>query len=145
MEALGLSHVCDTFAGSSEVRGVSGGQRRRVTRGEMMSYAAPIMCGDEISTGLDAATTFDIVQNLSQFTRVAKMTRIVSLLQPSPETFCLFDEVIVLCEGYIIYAGPIEEAEDYFASIGYPMPTNGYCRFSLDYCHTRRCHAVSIH
>ena len=122
MEALGLSHVRDTFVGSTEVRGVSGGQRRRVTLGEMMMFQAPILCGDEISTGLDAASTYDICDILARTTKFVRTTRVVSLLQPSPETFSLFDEVIVLADGMIIYAGPVLDAMKHFHSIGFGPP-----------------------
>jgi energy-coupling factor transporter ATP-binding protein EcfA2 len=119
---LGLSDVKDTFVGDDIVRGVSGGQRRRVTVGEMIMSRTPILCGDEISTGLDATSTFDMVQVLLYFGKVQSMTRVFALLQPSPETVSLFDEVILLSEGRILFAGPIEEVEDYFAQIGYQSP-----------------------
>lgn len=122
MDGLGLSHVQDTFVGSTEVRGVSGGQRRRVTVGEMMMWSAPVLCGDEISTGLDAASTYDIVNIISQMCKITNSTRVVSLLQPSPETFSLFDEVIIMSEGYMIYAGPILDAVPYFHGLGYEVP-----------------------
>lgn len=51
IQGLGLAHVADTFVGNNEVRGVSGGQRRRVTVGEMMQGETPVACADEISTG----------------------------------------------------------------------------------------------
>jgi len=120
--ALGLDEVRDTFVGDTVVRGVSGGQRRRVTVGEMIMGRTPVLCGDEISTGLDAASTYDMIQALLHFGRFQKMSRVISLLQPSPETFSLFDEVIVLAEGKIVYAGPIEAVEDYFAGIGFKAP-----------------------
>jgi ABC-type multidrug transport system ATPase subunit len=120
MQILGLSGVADTFVGNSEIRGVSGGQRRRVTTGEMSQASIlPVMCMDEISTGLDAASTFDIISIIAQHTRLDRATRIISLLQPSPETVSLFDEVILLGEGHVIYAGPVTMVEDYFASLGY--------------------------
>jgi energy-coupling factor transporter ATP-binding protein EcfA2 len=119
---LGLSDVKDTFVGDEFVRGVSGGQRRRVTVGEMIMSRTPVLCGDEISTGLDATSTFDMVQVLLYFGKVQSMTRVFALLQPSPETVSLFDEVILLAEGRILFAGPIEEVEDYFAQIGYQSP-----------------------
>lgn len=112
MEALGIDHVADTFVGNTEIRGVSGGQRRRVTVGEMLQASTPIFCGDEISTGLDAASTYDMVNILMQYTRLSKMTRVISLLQPSPETVSLFDEVLLLAGGKLIYAGPLENVED---------------------------------
>jgi hypothetical protein len=88
----------------------------------MMVSRAPVLCGDEISTGLDAASTYDMIQYILYFGRLRKYTRIFALLQPSPETVSLFDEVIVLAEGQIIYSGPIQEVEDYFAAIGFKSP-----------------------
>jgi len=119
---LGLDHVADTFVGNDNVRGVSGGQRRRVTVGEMMTYQAPVLCGDEISTGLDAASTYDIVNSLQRLAKTFSTLRVFSLLQPSPETFALFDEVVLLSEGMIIYAGPILDAVKYFRMLGFERP-----------------------
>ena len=122
--ALGLSHVRKTFVGNEDIRGVSGGQRRRVTVGEMLMDSSPILCGDEISNGLDAASTFDMIQILMHVGKLQKMTRVISLLQPSPETVALFDDVILLAEGELLYAGPISDVEDYFARLGYHAPSH---------------------
>jgi ABC-2 type transporter len=122
LASLGLDDVANTYVGDDRVRGVSGGQRRRVTVGEMLAARAPVMCGDEISTGLDAASTYEMIQVILHYGRKRKQTNIFALLQPSPETVSLFDEVIVLAEGKIIYAGPIEQVEDYFANIGFKSP-----------------------
>jgi ABC-type multidrug transport system ATPase subunit len=123
LDAMDLSHVAHTFVGSSEIRGVSGGQRRRVSVGEMMELTtAPVLCGDEISTGLDAASAYQILFSLMHYTRLHKMTRIISLLQPSPETVSLFDEIILLAKGKILYTGPIATVEAHFASLGYHPP-----------------------
>jgi ABC-type multidrug transport system ATPase subunit len=120
MQILGLSGVEDTFVGNSEIRGISGGQRRRVTTGEMsQAYSTPVMCMDEISTGLDAASTYDIISTIAQATRIDRSTQIISLLQPSPETLSLFDEVILMGEGHVLYAGPVTTVEDYFGGLGY--------------------------
>ena len=122
MVALGLDEVSNTFVGDTNVRGISGGQRRRVTVGEMLQERVPVLCGDEISTGLDARSTYDMVDLLVHFSQSNSTSRVISLLQPSPETVSLFDEVIVLSEGRIIYAGPILQVEGYFASLGYKCP-----------------------
>ena len=119
---LGLNEVEDTFVGDENLRGVSGGQRRRVTVGEMLMSRTPVICGDEISTGLDSATTYDMVETLLHIGRGSNFSRVFALLQPSPEVVSLFDEVIVLAEGRVIYAGPVEEVEDYFAAIGFKSP-----------------------
>ena len=60
IDGLDLAVCRDTFVGDANNRGVSGGQRRRVTLGEMMVGQNPVACADEISTGLDAAVTYDI-------------------------------------------------------------------------------------
>ena len=122
LEALGLEHVKETFVGDENVRGISGGQRRRVTVGEMLMDRTPILCGDEISTGLDAASTYEMIELINHFGRIQKMSRVISLLQPSPETVSLFDEVIVIAEGHLLYAGPIDSVGEYFANLGYRPP-----------------------
>jgi ABC-type multidrug transport system ATPase subunit len=122
IEGLDLAVCRDTFVGDANNRGVSGGQRRRVSVGEMLVGQSPVACADEISTGLDAAVTYDIVHSIVKFAKAAGTTRLVSLLQPGPETFSLFDEVILLAEGHLAFAGPIEKAADYFANLGYKQP-----------------------
>lgn len=82
----------------------------------------PVICCDEISTGLDAATTFDITRTLSLASRLTETIKIVSLLQPPPETVANFDELILLADGKIIYMGPVENVVEYFESLGYAIP-----------------------
>lgn len=122
IKVLGIDHVRDSFVGNDEIRGVSGGQRRRVTIGEMLMNNSPVICGDEISNGLDAESTFDIISTMSYIGKLQQKLQVISLLQPSPETVALFDEVILLAEGKILYAGPILRVENYFASLGYVAP-----------------------
>lgn len=122
IDGLDLAVCRHTYVGDANHRGVSGGQRRRVSVGEMLVGQNPVACADEISTGLDAAVTYDICNSIVKFAKAAGTTRLVSLLQPGPETFSLFDEVVLLAEGQLVYAGPIEEAAEYFASLGYLQP-----------------------
>ena len=122
IKLLGIDHVRHSFVGNDEIRGVSGGQRRRVTIGEMLMNNSPVICGDEISNGLDAESTFDIISTMGYIGKGRQKLQVISLLQPSPETVALFDEVILLAEGKILYAGPIVHVENYFASLGYVAP-----------------------
>mmetsp|Transcript_5811 Transcript_5811/g.16301 ORF Transcript_5811/g.16301 Transcript_5811/m.16301 type:complete len:1475 (+) Transcript_5811:148-4572(+) len=123
MQGLGLTRVKDTFVGDqSTVRGVSGGEKKRVTVAEMLCVNTPVLCCDEISTGLDAATTYDITKLMGQVARVKNVTPIVSLLQPPPETVANFDELILLSEGKIIYCGPVDSVLSHFESLGYLLP-----------------------
>lgn len=144
IEGLDLAHVCDTFVGNDDVRGVSGGQRRRVTVGEMMQGQNPVACGDEISTGLDAAVTYDIVHSIVVFSKKAMTTRIISLLQPGPETVSLFDEVVLLAEGQLVYAGPVEEVVDYFECLGYKQVRMNYSYLPLCMFYVHQAHPLSL-
>lgn len=123
LEALGLARVSDTFVGDQEtVRGVSGGEKKRVTLGEMSTGKFPVLCMDEISTGLDAATTYDICKLIGEVNALSQHIKIVTLLQPPPETFALFDDLVLLSKGQVIYSGPVEEVVPYFESLGYKLP-----------------------
>ena len=119
MRGVGLKRVEDTFVGNDKVRGVSGGEKKRVTVAEMMCTRSYVECFDEISTGLDAATTFDICKLLGEVTRMRSSIRLVSLLQPPPETVALFDEIILLDKGRVLFAGPVDEVTQHFKSLGY--------------------------
>jgi hypothetical protein len=77
---------------------------------------------DEISTGLDSATTHQIIKYLRHSTHALDGTTIISLLQPAPETYELFDDVILISEGQIVYQGPREYAVDFFAAMGFRCP-----------------------
>ncbi|KAG0560607.1 hypothetical protein M758_10G188300 [Ceratodon purpureus] len=77
---------------------------------------------DEISTGLDSSTTFSIVKSLSRFAHAMSGTVLVSLLQPAPETFALFDDVLLLSEGQVVYHGPIGNVMEFFESCGFKLP-----------------------
>ena len=97
LQGLGLAHVRHTVVGNATKRGVSGGQRRRVTVGEMLMGNSRVWVGDEISTGLDSQTTFEIIKGFKTFSAAFGQTTVISLLQPPPETFNLFEQVVLLC------------------------------------------------
>ncbi|ETM01802.1 hypothetical protein L917_01645 [Phytophthora nicotianae] len=103
-------------------RGVSRGERKRVTTGEMEFGNKYVMMMDEISTGLDSAATFDIIMTQRSFAKKFRKTVVISLLQPSPEVFELFDDVMILNDGHVMYHGPRSEALGYFESLGFKCP-----------------------
>ncbi|KAL3834929.1 hypothetical protein ACJIZ3_009665 [Penstemon smallii] len=108
LRILGLDMCKDTLIGNAMRRGISGGQKKRVTTGEMIVGPTKTLFMDEISTGLDSSTTFQIVKCLQQIVHFTEATIFMSLLQPAPETFDLFDDIILLSEGQIVYQGPRE-------------------------------------
>ncbi|KAF4399195.1 hypothetical protein G4B88_022278 [Cannabis sativa] len=122
LRILGLDVCKDTIVGDDMQRGISGGQKKRVTTGEMIVGPTKTLFMDEISTGLDSSTTFQIVKCLQQIVHLTEATVLMSLLQPAPETFDLFDDIILLSEGQIVYQGPREHILDFFASCGFRCP-----------------------
>ncbi|GAB2256840.1 hypothetical protein Droror1_Dr00022899 [Drosera rotundifolia] len=106
LKVLGLEVCADTMVGDNMLRGISGGQKKRVTTGEMLVGPAKVLFMDEISTGLDSSTTFQIVNSLRQYVHILDETAVISLLQPAPETYDLFDNIILLSDGLIVYQGP---------------------------------------
>ncbi|KAL1829196.1 hypothetical protein ACET3Z_007608 [Daucus carota] len=122
LKILGLEECADTMVGDQMIRGISGGQKKRVTTGEILVGPARALFMDEISTGLDSSTTFQIVKALQHTVHILQGTALISLLQPAPETFELFDDIILLCDGYIVYQGSREHVLDFFESIGFKCP-----------------------
>ncbi|XP_057729421.1 pleiotropic drug resistance protein 1-like [Arachis stenosperma] len=122
MKILGLEVCADTMVGDEMIRGISGGQKKRVTTGEMLVGPARALFMDEISTGLDTSTTFQMVNSLRQSIHILNGTAVISLLQPAPETYELFDDVILLSDGQIVYQGPRENVLEFFEYMGFKCP-----------------------
>ncbi|GMI91873.1 pleiotropic drug resistance 12, ATP-binding cassette G40, PLEIOTROPIC DRUG RESISTANCE 12 [Hibiscus trionum] len=122
IKILGLEICADTLVGDEMIRGVSGGQRKRVTTGEMLASPAKLLLMDEVSTGLDSATTYQIVKSLRQYIHILNGTAFITLLQPAPETFELFDDIVLLSNGQIVYQGPREHVLEFFESMGFKCP-----------------------
>jgi ABC-type multidrug transport system ATPase subunit/ABC-type multidrug transport system permease subunit len=110
--ALGLSECWATRIGSEDIRGVSGGQRRRVSLAETLLSlnamdSSPLVTLDGATTGLDAASSVAVmahVRNAVIDTRGG--TVIAALLQPTPQVLGLFDAVILLRDGHVLWSGP---------------------------------------
>uniref|UniRef100_A0A0E0MMX0 ABC transporter domain-containing protein n=1 Tax=Oryza punctata TaxID=4537 RepID=A0A0E0MMX0_ORYPU len=119
---MGLEICADTMVGDTMIRGISGGQKKRLTTAEMIVGPARAYFMDEISNGLDSSTTFQIINCFQQLTNISEYTMVISLLQPTPEVFDLFDDLILMAEGKIIYHGPRNEALNFFEECGFICP-----------------------
>lgn len=136
LRMLNMSHVSGTLVGDELVRGVSGGERKRVSIAEMMSTIAPLQCWDNPTRGLDASTALDCMESLRIMTDVLGQTTFVTLYalecdyrilltnqqlryQAGERIYSLFDRVLVLDEGRQIYLGPPSRARAYFEELGF--------------------------
>ncbi|RLN14553.1 hypothetical protein BBO99_00000400 [Phytophthora kernoviae] len=122
IQQLGLQDCQDTIVGDALLRGISGGERKRVTTGKMEFGMKYVMLMDEISTGLDSAATFDIISTQRSIARKFNKTVVITLLQPAPEVVSLFDDILILNAGEVMYHGPVVEVVSYFASLGFECP-----------------------
>uniref|UniRef100_H2Z7L8 ABC transporter domain-containing protein n=1 Tax=Ciona savignyi TaxID=51511 RepID=H2Z7L8_CIOSA len=121
IEQLGLQACADTPVGNEFVRGVSGGERKRVNIGMEMILDPPVLFLDEPTTGLDANTANSIVLLLYKLASGGRNI-IMSIHQPRYSIFSLFDRLLLLNKGDIVYRGPAKQAVDHFKSIGFSCP-----------------------
>ncbi|KAI8144719.1 ABC-2 type transporter-domain-containing protein [Fennellomyces sp. T-0311] len=119
---LGLTRQMPTMVGNAFVRGLSGGERKRLSIAEVMTTQSSINCWDCSTRGLDAASALDYVRALRVMTDVFNKTTVATLYQASNSIFTLFDKVLLLDDGYCIYFGPVEEAKSYFEDLGFYCP-----------------------
>lgn len=120
---LGLASCADSLVGDELRRGVSGGERKRVTVGEMLlGDGHRVLLLDEVSTGLDSATAMDVVTTLRRMACDKRLTVAMALLQPAPELVSLFDDVLLLADGHLLFHGPVDAAIPHFRALCIACP-----------------------
>lgn len=118
---LRIQACADSRIGDQRVPGISGGEKKRTAIGIELIGNPSLMFLDEPSSGLDSFTTLKLVTLLRRLSRAGR-TIIVTIHQPSEEVFSLFDKLILLSDGKIMYNGPVSNAASYFSNMGYPCP-----------------------
>ncbi|GAA5983374.1 hypothetical protein JCM10908_000258 [Rhodotorula pacifica] len=116
---FGLKHTFNTKVGDDVVRGVSGGERKRVSIAELLTTGAKIGCHDNSTRGLDASTAVEYCRALRIATDLGRLTTCLSIYQAGEQLYELFDKTCVIMEGQCIYYGPQTEAVKYFKDMGY--------------------------
>ncbi|KAL9057263.1 MAG: hypothetical protein Q9162_002467 [Coniocarpon cinnabarinum] len=122
MAVFGISHTINTRVGNDFVRGVSGGERKRVTIAEAALSSAPLQCWDNSTRGLDSANAIEFCKTLRMSSDMIGTTSNVSIYQGPQSAYDQFDKVLVLYEGRQIFFGRCDEARDYFVNIGFKCP-----------------------
>ncbi|KAJ3167225.1 hypothetical protein HK101_011808 [Irineochytrium annulatum] len=125
MDTLGLTHVADVRVGGFGKRGISGGEKRRVTIGVELVTSPAVLLLDEPTSGLDSYNALSVVRALADLAHVHGKTVVFTIHQPRSDVYTLFDEVLVLADGSPIYSGPGAGAGTYFREAGQPCP-EGY-------------------
>jgi len=122
LKMFGIEHTANTKVGNEFIRGVSGGERKRISIAETLATSAALSSWDNSTRGLDSSTALDYVKSLRLLTDLIGRTNIVSLYQASDNIYELFDKVCVIDEGRMIYFGPAQAAREYFENLGYAYP-----------------------
>lgn len=119
---LWIEHTLGTKVGNEYVRGVSGGERKRVSIAEALITRASIQGWDNSSKGLDASTAVEYVQSLRSLTNMAQVSTAVSLYQAGEQLYDLVDKVLVIDQGQCLYFGSADHAKQYFVDLGFDCP-----------------------
>jgi ABC-type multidrug transport system ATPase subunit len=119
LDSMGIAHTEGTKVGDAFVRGVSGGERKRVSIVEALSTKASVMCWDNSTRGLDASTALEYTHALRSLTDAMGIATIVTLYQAGNGIYDLFDKVMVLDEGKTMFYGSREEARPFMESQGF--------------------------
>ncbi|TVY82747.1 ZEB2-regulated ABC transporter [Lachnellula suecica] len=122
MAKFGINHTVNTRVGNDFLRGVSGGERKRVSIAEAALGGAPLQCWDNSTRGLDSANAIEFCKTLKMSTDLAGSTAVVAIYQAPQSAYDLFDKVLVLYEGYQIYFGRTGDAKSYFENLGFDCP-----------------------
>ncbi|KAM5569976.1 hypothetical protein ABKV19_017153 [Rosa sericea] len=128
---MGLQDSMNTRVGGWSRKGLSGGQKRRVSICIEILTRPKLLFLDEPTSGLDSAASYHVMNRLVKLAHLDGRTVVASIHQPSSEVFELFQNLCLLSSGRTVYFGPASKAEQFFASNGFPCPT---LRNPSDHC-----------
>lgn len=122
LKMFGIAHTKYTLVGDEYTRGVSGGERKRVSIAETLASKSTVVCWDNSTRGLDASTALDYARSLRIMTDISNRTTLVTLYQAGEGIYDLMDKVLVIDQGREIFMGRKEEARQYFIDLGFDAP-----------------------
>ncbi|KAJ3025449.1 UNVERIFIED_CONTAM: ATP-binding cassette sub- G member 1 [Siphonaria sp. JEL0065] len=121
IKLLNLEKCSETIIGNSTIKGISGGERKRTAMAMEIITNPSVLFLDEPTSGLDTFTAFSVVNTLRNLA-ITGRTIITTIHQPSSEIYQLFDDLLLMANGEIVYAGPANGAIEYFTKCGYQCP-----------------------
>lgn len=122
VKLLWIEHTLGTKVGNEYVRGVSGGEKKRVSIAESMITKASIQAWDNSSRGLDASSAVEYVSSLRSLTNMAQISTAVALYQAGENLYKQFDKVLLIDGGRCAYYGSADDAVTYFKNLGFVQP-----------------------
>ena len=122
IQSLGLAGVSDNKIGTPISRGISGGQKRRVSVANALTLLPQLLFLDEPTSGLDSATAFQVMSAIKEVARQRNIAVVATIHSPNWEVFSLFDSVHLLAQGKTIYSGTPHQVAPYFGKHGFECP-----------------------
>lgn len=122
IDTLKLNKCQNTRIGGPLVKGVSGGERKRTSIGVELITDPNLIFLDEPTTGLDSFTATSVMETLRELAIRDQRTVVSTIHQPNSDIFEIFDRLVLLAKGKIIYFNEANKSVDYFTSIGYQCP-----------------------
>ncbi|KAF7819040.1 ABC transporter G family member 15-like [Senna tora] len=119
---MGLQECADNQIGNWHLRGISNGEKKRLSIGLEILTQPDFLFLDEPTSGLDSASAYYVIRALRNIACGGKIV-ICSIHQPSSEIFHLFDDLLLLSGGETVYFGEAKMALEFFANAGFPCPT----------------------
>lgn len=135
--AFGLQGQSNTLIGTPIRKGISGGQKRRVSVAASLITSPKLLFLDEPTSGLDSAASFEVISFVKDIAKKHNLIVISSIHQPSTSTFAMFDKLLLLSQGGTAYSGPVSEVQPYFDACGFPIPLYmNPAEFIIDFVNT---------
>lgn len=122
LQSFGLTNQANTLIGTLIRKGISTGQKRRLSVAAQLISAPKILFLDEPTSGLDSAASFNVMSYVRNVAKKNKLIVVASIHQPATKTFELFDKLLLLSGGKTCYSGAVSDVKPYFDSIGFEMP-----------------------
>ncbi|KAI8053515.1 hypothetical protein BDF22DRAFT_685095 [Syncephalis plumigaleata] len=119
---LGIYHIRNRRIGESGARGISGGEKRRVSIACELVTSPAILFLDEPTSGLDAYNAHNVIECLRTLARDYRRTIVFTIHQPRSDIYAMFDRLILLADGWLVYSGSAQGARNHFAQAGYSCP-----------------------
>ena len=123
---LGLKEVADDKIGTPFIRGLSGGQKKRVEIGAELIAAPSLLFLDEPTSGLDASIAYDVIKSIKDIAKASRgeLSIMLSIHQPNSRILELIDHIMIIGGGAMSFFGTVSESIEHLSSIGFPPPDN---------------------
>ncbi|XP_052177562.1 ABC transporter G family member 10-like [Diospyros lotus] len=133
LEELGLNHVADAKIGDDSRRGISGGEKRRVSIGVDLVHDPDVLLVDEPTSGLDSASAFHVISLLESMAKNHGKTIVLTIHQPGFRILELFDQAVLLCNGIVLHRGSLNLLEERLKLAGHSIPFHvNVLEFAID-------------